>query len=86
MIARGRSINKEARENFGQLNQGNQMMIVEILKNRFTVSDFPHFKKYINDYFEIIVQNNKSIVVIDKVLNRIYMDLKTAYANILATS
>jgi hypothetical protein len=87
MVVGGHSINQEARDGgLGHLNQGNQIMIVEIMKNQFTVSNFPNFRKYINDYFEIIVQNNKSIIVIDKILNRFYKDLKIAYANILTGS
>jgi len=56
-------------------------MIKCIMKTKYSVHHFPLFSKYVNDNFDIIVQNNSSIVVVDKTLKRFYRDLKTAYSN-----
>jgi len=63
-------------------NAANMKSINYIMKHRFTLLHFPLFSKYVNERFDIIVQNNQTIVVVDKILNRIYMDLKTACLNL----
>lgn len=57
-------------------------MIKSILNKKFAVVHFPLFSKYVNTKFDIIVQNNRSIIVVDKVLKRLYKDLKTAYVSV----
>ena len=64
------------------LSPTNLNMIRCIMKTKFNVFAFPTFSKYVNESFDIIVQNNQTIIVIDKVLNRFYKDLKTAYSTI----
>lgn len=57
-------------------------MIEFILRHNFTIKHFPLFTKYINETFDIIAQNNRNIIVVNKKLNIYYKDLKTAYTNI----
>ena len=61
----------------------NMNMIKNIMKTTFTIVSFPLFYKCVNDGYDIIVKNNNSIVVFDKVQNRFYIDLKTAHACII---
>lgn len=52
------------------------------MNNGYSIIHFPLFSKYVNDKFDILIQNNSNIVVVDKSLKRIYKDLKTAWKNI----
>jgi hypothetical protein len=68
------------------INAANMIMIIEIMNGGGTNSMHetrPKFMKYSNTRFDIIVQNNKSIVVIDKYNPvTVYSDLITAYIKI----
>lgn len=60
----------------------NMLLINQIMNNGYSIIHFPLFSKYVNDKFDILIQNNSNIIVVDKILKRIYKDLKTAWKNI----
>lgn len=64
------------------ISSSNLLLINQIMYNGYSIIQFPLFSKYVNDKFDILIQNNSNIVVVDKNLKRIYKDLKTAYKNI----
>ena len=60
-------------------------MIHDILSTNFikNVNRQLRIDTYVNNQYTVIVENNKNIVVFDKLLNKLFMDLKIAYSSIL---
>ena len=63
----------------------NYQMINDILSTNFVknVNRQLRIDTYVNNQYTVIVENNKNIVVFDKLLNKLFMDLKIAYSSIL---
>lgn len=67
-----------------QISARNLNMIKTIMNNNFDIYTYHiwGYDKYVNNTFDIIYQNNKSIIVIDKIKKRFYKDLRIAMTTI----
>lgn len=70
-----------------QLNLENYKMVMELLSGSpFEIIQTHTHSKYTNDFFDVIIKNNSSIIVVDKREKKgkqtFYRDLKLAYHNV----
>lgn len=72
-----------------QINAVNHNMIMDIMGNLYEIENNQEFTKYANNFFDIVVKNNSSIIVIDKRdtytdgIPIVYKDLRIAHTNIV---
>lgn len=57
-------------------------MIRDILSSNFKQISFPEFQKFTDGKYEIMFENNRNIIVLDKMNNKMYLDLRYAHSTL----